>query len=326
MTAPTPATSATPSAVPAPGPWSGRGEPERTPRAELADAWRGFRTAARLGWQTEANWADPLLFVTYSVAKPVAGALILVFMVEVISAGRADPALRAFVVIGSALWSFVMGGIAGLAMSVLEDRERYRMLKYLYVSPNSLLVLLLGRGLARVAIGGMGAGITLLLGILFLGLPFDPAAVDWPLLALCMTLGLVAIVAMGLTLAAVSMQTRQDAWQYPEAVAGALFLLVGAVFPLAVLPFAVQLVGLITPLTWWLEGVRRALFPGAVTAVGGDGSAWAQLTGSGAPDAGTIALALLATTVLVTLASLACFRWSERRAKERGLFDQTTGS
>jgi ABC-2 type transport system permease protein len=62
----------------------------------------------RLGWQTEANWTDPVLFFIYSVAKPVAAALMLVFMIEVISGGRADPGLRAFVVIGTALWSFVM--------------------------------------------------------------------------------------------------------------------------------------------------------------------------------------------------------------------------
>ena len=51
-----------------------------------------------------------------------------------------------------------------------------------------------------------------------------------------MAVGLVAVVALGATMGAIVMQTRQDSWNYPEAVAGALFLLVGAVFPLAVLP------------------------------------------------------------------------------------------
>ena len=49
--------------------------------------------------------------------------------------------------------------------------------------------------------------------------------------------------------------------QYPEAVAGALFLVSGAVFPLSVLPPFAQAVGLISPLSWWMEGVRRALLP-----------------------------------------------------------------
>lgn len=306
--------------------WTGSADPHVSRRQEVSQAWRAFRTAARLGWQTEANWADPLLFVIYSVAKPVFGALILVFMLEVISGGRADPSFRAFVIIGSALWSFVMGGIAGLAMSVLEDRERYRMLKYLYVSPNDMLVLLLGRGLARVVIGGFGAIVTLALGILFLGVTFDLDRVDWVLLLLAMSLGLVSIVALGVVMASVTMQTRQDAWQYPEAVAGALFLVVGAVFPLSVLPSVGQAVGMITPLTWWLEAVRRALFPDIVSAIGGPGSLFAQITGRSVPGGGESLVILLVTTGAVAIAAVATYRWSERRAKERGLFDLITGS
>jgi hypothetical protein len=37
-------------------------------------------------------------------------------------------------------------------------------------------------------------------------------------------------------------------------------------------------------------------------------------------------IALLGTGVLVTLAATGVFRVSERRAKDRGLLDQTTGS
>ena len=291
-----------------------------------ANAWRGYRAAVRLGWETEANWTDPLIFFTYSVAKPVAAALMLVFMLEVISAGTADPRLRAFVVIGSAMWSFVVVGGAGLALSVLEDRERYRMLKYLYVSPNSLLVLLLGRGTARVAIGGFGAAVTLGVGVAFLGLPFDPLAVDWPLALATMALGLVSVVALGVVLASIAMQTRQEAWQYPEAVAGAMFLVVGAVFPLFVLPVAAQVVGLALPLTWWLEGIRRALFPGIQSAIGGAGSAYTAWTGGAAPSTAEIVLALAATTALLTALAVLVFRWSEHSAREKGVFDLVTGS
>lgn len=305
---------------------TGPGRLVRTRRQDLADGWRGFRTAARLGWQIEANWTDPVLFVIYSVAKPVGAALILVFMVDIISAGRADPALRAFVVIGSALWAFVIAGIAGLAWSVLDDRERYRTLKYLYVSPNPLLVLLLGRGAARIGIGAFGALITLGVGVVFLGVPFDPTRVDWPLALPSMALGLAGVLAMGMILAAITLQLRQDAWNYPEAVAGALFLLVGAVFPLLVLPTPIQIAGLVTPLTWWLEGVRQGLFPGSLTSIGGPGSVYSALTGRPAPTSAEILLALTVTTVIALLIALAAFRWSEHSAKEKGVFDLITGS
>lgn len=294
-------------------------------RGGARDAWRGFRTAALLGWKIEANWTDPILFFTYSVAKPLAAALILVVMLEVVGGGG-NRDYRAFVVVGTALWSFVQGGFAGLAMSVLEDRERYRVLKYLYVSPTSFAILLIGRGSARLLIGGIGGVITLVFGIVFLGVPFDPARVDYVLLLPSLLLGFVAIVALGAVLAAVCLQTRQDSWSYPEAIAGALFLVVGVVFPLGILPAPAQLIGLVNPLAWWVEGVRRALFPAVATSIGGPGSVYTGLTGHPAPGSAEILLALLATLLLVTIGAAVAFRASERRAKNLGLIDQTTGS
>jgi ABC-2 type transport system permease protein len=300
-------------------------DPRRTRGRGLPDLLRSFRTAAALGWKMEANWTDPVLFFIYSVAKPVSAALILIVMLEVI-AGATGHDYRGYVVVGSALWSFVISGIAGLAWSVLDDRERYRMLKYVYVSPSDFVTVLLGRGTARIAVGAMGAAITLVIGVVLLGVTFDPGVVDWLLLVVVMALGLEAIVVVGVILAAICLQTRQEAWSYPEAVAGALFLVSGAVFPLAVLPTPVQALGLANPLTWWLEGVRHALFPAGISSMGGTGSLYTELTGRASPDPVTVTVALLATGAVATLAATVVFRWSEHRAKDRGLIDQTTGS
>jgi ABC-2 type transport system permease protein len=304
--------------------WGGF-DPARTRGRGAADIRRSFGVAARLGWQMEANWTDPFLFFVYSVAKPLASALILVVMLDVISGG-AKPEYRAFVIVGSALWSFVLSGVSGLAWMILDDRERYRMLKYVYVSPSDFLAVIFGRGVARIGVGAMGAAITLLVGVVFLNVPFDIGRTDWLLLPVVMVLGVTAILAIGLLLAAICMQTRQESWSYPEAAAGALFLISGVVFPLSVLPSPVQAIGLLSPLTWWIEGIRHALFPGGVTAVGGPGSLFTQLTGAAEPGSGTIVLVLLATGAVATLAAVVVFRASDRRAKDRGLFDQTTGS
>lgn len=300
-------------------------DPARVRGGGLAEAVRSYVAAVRLGWATEANWTDPFLFFIYSVAKPVSAALVLVVMVEIVG-GASSRELRGYVVVGSALWSFVIAGLAGLAWSVLDDRERYRMLRYLYVSPSNFLLVLVGRGTARLAVGAMGAVITLAVGIVALGVPFDPTRVDWPLFGFAMVGGLAAIVVLGILMAAVCLQTRQESWSYPEAVAGSLFLVSGTVFPLAVLPPPIQLVGLATPLSWWLAGIRLALFPGGPNAVGGADSAWLLIRGTPAPTAPEIVVALLATGALATLAAAVVFRWSEHRARERGLIDQTSGS
>ena len=304
--------------------WGGF-DPSRTEGRGWIDIRRSFGTAVRLGWQMEANWTDPILFLIYSVAKPLASALILLVMLEVISGGS-RPEYRSFIVVGSALWSFVQSGVSGLAWMILDDRERYRMLKYVYVSPSEFLAVMLGRGVARIGVGAMGATITIAVGVLALGVPFDPVGIDLPLFVAVMVLGIAAVLAIGLLLAAICMQTRQESWSYPEAVSGALFLVSGVVFPLSVLPSPIQAIGLLTPLTWWIEGVRDSLFRGGVTAIGGPGTVFTALTGGSRPDPLTIVLALLATGVVATLAAVAVFRVSDRRAKDRGLLDQTTGS
>lgn len=300
-------------------------DPARVRGRRPRELWRTFRTATRLGWQMEANWTDPLLFFIYSVAKPLSSTLILVVMVDVIG-GSSTREFRSFVVAGTAVWAFVASAISGLGWAVLEDRERYRMLKYVVVSPSDIAAVLLGRGVAKIAVGAMGALVTLAVGIGLLGVPFDPGRVHWPLLLVVTAGGLVTLVAIAVLLAAVCLQTRQEAWSYPEAVAGALFLVTGAVFPIAVLPPAVQAIGWSMPLTWWIEGLRLAALPTSPSGVGGAGSLFAEATGRVRPEPLEVVAALLATGVLVTLAAVGGFRASLRRAKDRGLLDQTTGS
>jgi len=306
------------------GPWGGL-DPARADGAGRPEAVRSLRTALLLGWRVESNWTDPTLFFIYTVARPIASLLLLVVMIQIIG-GAANDQIRTFVILGSALWAMLVGGIAGPAWSVLEDRERYRMLKYLVVSPAALLVLLVGRGGARLAAGGMGTVVALGFAVLVLGLRVDPGVVNWLLLLLCIVLGLAPILAIGILLAAVCLQTRQESWSYPDAFAGALFLVSGVVFPLSILPGPVQVAGLANPVTWWVAGVREAVLPGGQSSIGGAGSVWTAVTGSAAPDAATIVLALFVTGALSTLAATAIFRTSERRARDLGRFDRTTGS
>jgi len=284
------------------------GEPRRgTP------AWRSLVTGARLGWAIESNWTDPFLFGVYAVARPVGAALVLVAIVWIVGGGG-RPDYVGFLIVGSACWTFVGGGLSGLVWAVLDDRERYRMLKYVVVSTAALLPFLVGRGAGHLFTALAGFLITLLVGVLFLGVQIDLAAIDWRLFVPSMAIGLVAIVALGLAVAGLCLTTRRDSWSYPEAIAGALYLLSGTIFPPDVLPAAFQPVALALPTTWWLEGVRRALLgrptPGLL---------------AGFDDA-IVLIALCASTAVLTLGSVAIFRTFERLARERGLIDQTTGS
>ncbi len=276
-------------------------------------AWRSFTTGARLGWEIESNWTDPFLFAVYSIARPVGAVLVLVAIVWLVAGGGRQDYLG-FLIVGSACWTFVGGGMSGFVWAVLDDRERYRMLKYVVVSSARFLPFLVGRAMAQLVTAAAGFLVTMIVGIVVLGVRIDLGAIDWPLFVASMAIGLAAVVALGLAVAGLCLTIRREAWSYPEAIAGGLYLLSGAIFPLDVLPGALQPVALALPTTWWLEGARRAIL--------------------GVPTQGLMAdisdvqviLALCASTAVLTLGSWAVFRAFERIARERGLIDQTTGS
>ena len=288
-------------------------DPRRADPRPVADAVRSLRAAARLGWAIESNWSDPLLFAIYSIVKPVGAVLLLVALVWIVGSGGRSDAI-AYLVVGSAAWTFVGGALIGLVQTILDDREHYRVLKYVVVSSASFLAYLVGRSGAQVLVATVGCLVVLAIGVVFLGVPIDPLAIDWPLLAASMALGLVALMALGIGLAGFCLQLRQEAWSYPEAVAGGLYLLSGAIFPVDVLPAALQPVAFALAPTWWLEGLRRALLGRPTSGVM-----------STLPDAAVLA-ALAVTAAGLVVVGLVVFRVMLRRARDRGLIDQTTGS
>src|SRR5207244_122985 len=51
--------------------------------------WTGYAAAVRLGWAVSSNWTRPILFIVYSVLRPVSMALILAVMYTVITGNAA---------------------------------------------------------------------------------------------------------------------------------------------------------------------------------------------------------------------------------------------
>ena len=276
----------------------------------LTDAWRSFRTAIKLGWQIEANWSDPFLFAVYTMAKPLAAAMILVVMFQVITDGSNNEFLQ-FLIVGSALWNVVFGVMGGLVQSILEDRERYRMMKYVVVTPSSLFPFLLGRSIARVVVSFVAVALTLAVGVFFLGVELRP---DPLYLVPATIVGVLSVIALGVFMAGWCLQLRQEAWSYPEAIAGALYLISGAIFPIDVLPSFLHPIAYISPTTWWLEASRRGLL--------GHGSPGML---GGISDAMIMNFQVVSTAIAVPLA-LAAFAWFMKRARQSGLLDMVTGS
>jgi len=272
---------------------------------------RSFRIAAWLGWQIESNWTDPFLFAIYSIIKPLAGAAILVVMYSVITGGNFDSPIFSYIYLGNAFYIYVGAVMSGISWAVIDDREHYKTLQYMYVAPSSIRAYLIGRGVAKFLVASISVIITIAFGVLFLHVNIDPSAIDWLLFFGSLLMGVFMLAMMGLILAGISLLIVQHVWFIGDAVAGALFLFSGAIFPLEVLPAWLRPLGYVMPVTYWLELLRRSL-------VGSVAEAFPTL--QALSNLQLIGI-LLALTVVFAVASIYLFRYCEHVAREKGLID-----
>jgi ABC-2 type transport system permease protein len=271
--------------------------------------WRGFKAATRLGWQISSNWTSPLIFLLYSVLRPLSGAFILVVMYRVISGGApGTAAYLAFLVSGVAFWSFVQYGFAGLSNGMAEDRGEYRMLKYVYTSPAHFYSYLLGRGLAQLASALASAGIVLVVATIALHLPIDPLRVNYPLLLAASFLALLAVIGMAMAFGMLLLQAR-DSHGYGDLGASVLYVVSGAIFPISVLPGILATIAALSPLVYWMELIRRSLLGSHAVRM------FATLS-----DADVL-LRLVVTTVATLMLAHLVFTWADREARRKGLID-----
>jgi len=280
-------------------------------RGDAADAARSLIASARLAWAIEGNWAEPFFLLVYLIIRPLA--FLGLFLAVLSIGGALDPASIGFVVVGQAVFQIVGAAMQGPTHALLDDRERYRTIRYIFATPSSLLPVSIGRALVKALIAAISAVIVIGVGAL-IGMPMRAGGPDLLLLLVVMALGLTSIVGLGIALGAVCVQLRNDAWGYPQAVAGSVFLLCGAIFPLDTLPEPLQFLGAALPMTWWIEGVRRALL--GTTSPGLLGELSTPL----------LLLVLAVGTVLITLAAPRLFRIGIDRAREKGYLDRSTAS
>ena len=220
---------------------------------------RSLFTSGRLGWAVESNWTDPFVFMTYQIVRPLFGAFILVVMFKVVTGQPASAPAFAQVYVGNAMFMLVIQVLFGLGIVIFEDRERFEMLRYIYLAPVGLGKYLTGRGLAKVLATSAGVVVTLVAGSVLFGIGYDLTLADVPYLMTAMALGIVAILAVGVALAGVQLVTSQHGFGLSEGVGSVLFLLSGAVFTIDILPRWMVTVGHALPFTYWLEALRRSL-------------------------------------------------------------------
>jgi ABC-2 type transport system permease protein len=275
----------------------------------LARQLIGYRAAVRLGWAVSSNWTRPILFIVYSLLRPISVALILAVMYTVITgnAAAARPYL-AFLIIGTAFWSFIQEGVSEFATGIVEDRGRYHILKYAYIAPLGFPIFLVGRATSKLASAAASVVIVLLVGTFALHLDINPLQINYPLLLAACLLASVSVIAFAITLSIMLLAGR-DTHGYGEIMASFLYLFSGAIFPISVLPGPIAWLASLSPLPYWLELCRRAILHGHV-----------YLMFPTMSD-GEVLLRLLVATAGTVLLGYVLFRRTDRRARRLGYID-----
>lgn len=269
------------------------------------------RTAAWLGWQIESNWADTFTFVIYSALRPVGTALILAGMFWAVTGQAARPGLFAAFYIGNAFHEYVVRVLVGMGWVVVEEREEYETLKFVYASPIGMLTYLWGRASIKIVLGSLSVVLVLAVGW-FLGVRWDWTQVRWGWLALAFPLGLAATVFLGFLVAGWALLLPRIAISMNEGLAVLLYLMSGVIYPIDLLPSGLRHVALALPFTYWYEAIRRFLLGHGASNILGRLSD-AQLVG-----------VLALTTVMVALLSRWGYAVLDRRARALGRLENST--
>ncbi len=282
---------------------------------------RTLKNAAWLGWQMEANWTDPFLFAVYSVVRPIAGTLILVF-IYMVAGGQSDGAYFTYMYLGNAMYMFVGEVLFGVTWVIHDDREHYMTLKQVYIAPISFYMYILGRSAIKIAIVSVGVMITLLFGVFALDVNLAVGAIDWLVFLPSFVVGLACISILGLALGGVTFLTARHSIGINEGMAGIFYVMSGVVFPITVLPTWAQGISKVLPVTHWMEAVRRGLSPETMDSLAS--SYGYDVTGMGAWSDLTLVGALFVSTLVFLVISLGIFRFADHLARKKGKIDWTT--
>jgi len=195
-----------------------------------------------------------------------------------------------YLLIGALLWTYLSMVFFEVAFAITWERWEGT-IEYTFMAPIRLY------GMLRAAIIGLA------LVALF---RLDLSGANWPAALAIFAAATLPLLGLGIFTSVLPLLSPEKGEQMAFAVQGVLLLISGVYYPISVLPLPLQVFGVLSPLTYTLDGIRQALLHGRSLA-------------EAVPDIGIL---LLMGVVLVP-ASLWCFGRAERRAKRLGLLKRS---
>jgi ABC-2 type transport system permease protein len=267
-----------------------------------------IKSSMWLEYQIEANWTTPFIFFLYNTLKPVGRSLLLLAMYYVVTGGFLGGDALYFLYVGNAFYMLVSQTLFNVGWIVHDDREHFQVLKYLYISPMSYFVYLIGRSAMRFLLSLVPLTVLIFLGLLI----HVPYRIDPLLLALTFVLGWIFIISAGLLLCGINMLTARHGESVGQAFAGIFYLLSGVIFPLHILPSWATSFSLLLPSTYWFSLVRRGVLGTEIDTIMGTYSTV------------EVCLLLMVLSAAFFGLSYAMYRFSDYLARKKGILDMTT--
>jgi ABC-2 type transport system permease protein len=257
-----------------------------------------------LGGVLERNWYLVKRYAWWEFAFflwTAANTLTIVFIGKGIVAGGGQINLDRVttqLLIGAVIWSYL-----GIVFEIIVETvawERWEgTIEYTFMAPLSRPVHLIGMGLFAVGYGVVRAGIVFTVIAAFFGLHMPDA--NFLAAVLVLAVASVSFIGIGMMTAVLPLISPEKGTQIGFVGQGILLVVSGVYYPVSVLPEWMQWLSKISPATYALDGIRKAILDGA-----GVGAMWSSIWPL-----------LIIGTVAIPL-GLEIFRRGERHAKRHG--------
>ena len=216
----------------------------RDARASYAFVERNFNLTKRyFGWE--------VAFLVYAVA----GAL----SVSLIGQSVGDRRLLMSLVVGAVFWNYLSVVFQSIGDTITWERWEGT-LEYTMMAPVRRSVQLLGSALYAVIYGLIHT--TLLLIVLALFFSLDLGRANIGAAALFMTVGSASFIGIGMLAAILPMMSVERGSQMVFVLQSCLLLVSGVYYSTDILPGWMQLISRVSPATYVLDAIRRALIDG----------------------------------------------------------------
>jgi ABC-2 type transport system permease protein len=196
-------------------------------------------------------------------AWSVANTLTIVFIAKGIEAagGQIDvDRVTIILLIGAVIWSYLSAVFEILTETVAWERWEGT-IEYTFMAPLARPTHLLGMGVFAVVYGLIRTALLFALVALFFDLPFPNA--DFSAALLVLAVASVSFIGIGTMTAVLPLISPEKGTQLGFIAQGAILVVSGVYYDVDILPGWMQALSVVSPATYALDGIRRAVLEGA---------------------------------------------------------------